>query len=323
MKHAFTLLLGIWLTVSLAGCAPAQEQPVPTGTPVPPTATPQPAPTATPAPTPAPDLGPWKLLRQLEYKDNDSAINFGAFLNESHGILVGYSGLVRYTSNGGQNWDVGNSSSLCRFGLDIVDEQIAWNCGNGGHVRVSTDGGATWKPVTDYGKSEPDHCRYLSFLDAQTGWAAAPAMLGATLDGGVTWTDLSLPKGTSKIAAISLRTPTEGYVLDIQGVLLVTADGGKTWTLRSLSLPKGGKLPMDFAPLTAMRFWDAQHGRVVYNLSGQFWTATTEDGGITWKQQAMPDVKGIYNLFLTRDGQTLSAIDVTKRKILILQYQQP
>jgi photosystem II stability/assembly factor-like uncharacterized protein len=112
-------------------------------------------------------------------------------------------------------------------------------------------------------------------------------------------------------------------VLDIQGVLLVTADGGKTWTLRSLSLPKGGKLPVDFAPLTAMRFWDAQHGRVVYNLSGQFWTATTEDGGVTWKQQAMPDVKGIYNLFLTRDGQTLTAIDVTKRKILILQYQQP
>jgi hypothetical protein len=83
------------------------------------------------------------------------------------------------------------------------------------------------------------------------------------------------------------------------------------------------KLPLDFAPVTAMRFWNAQHGRVVYIQSGQLWTATTDDGDATWKQQAMPNVKGIYNLFLTRDGQTLSAIDATNKDILILQYQQP
>ena len=91
------------------------------------------------------------------------------FHDDGFGITVGYSGDVRYTTDGGQLWTSAENKSWCRYGLDIVDEKTAWHCGNGGHVRASTDGGQTWQTVADFGPNQPDHCRFLSFLDAKTG----------------------------------------------------------------------------------------------------------------------------------------------------------
>jgi photosystem II stability/assembly factor-like uncharacterized protein len=136
---------------------------------------------------------------------------------------------VYYSADGGQNWSPGKNTSFCRFGLNIVDQQTAWNCGNGGHVRVSTDGGKNWQAVANFGGSEPDQCCFLSFLDAHTGWAAAPQLLGVTTNGGSIWNKLALPKGIKDVAAIALRTATEGYLLDTTGTVFVTTDGGLTW----------------------------------------------------------------------------------------------
>lgn len=104
--------------------------------------------------------------------------NIGGFYNDNFGITVGYSGEVHYTNDGGVNWPKGNNKSLCRFGLDIVNEKVAWNCGNGGHVRKTIDGGQNWENVSDFGESVPNHCRYLSFLNENVGWIASPEKIG-------------------------------------------------------------------------------------------------------------------------------------------------
>jgi photosystem II stability/assembly factor-like uncharacterized protein len=315
MKKTLALVLLIVIAICFSGCAPAPTEAPATA--IPPTDSPLPPPTITP--TPAPDYGPWHLVRQIKYSDPSASVYYGGFLNDSFGILIGASGLVEYTQDGGQSWGTGSNQSWCRFGLDIVDEKIAWNCGNPGHVRLTTDGGKTWTAVADYGPGEPNHCRYLSFLDAQTGWAATPGMLAATSDGAATWTDLALPAGTGEIAAISLRTPTDGYVLDARGTLLATADGGTTWESNSVNLPAAGELLIDPTPLTSMRFWDADHGRILVLKSG-FWTGDTSDGGKTWTWTKMPSVKGARSSYMSRDGRTLSMIDVTKQDILLLEY---
>lgn len=48
-----------------------------------------------------------------------------------------------------------------------------------------------------------------------------------TTDGGATWEALALPEGVSRVAAISLRTPADGYLVDMEGVLYITQNGGK------------------------------------------------------------------------------------------------
>ncbi len=311
MKNGLLVtVLFLLILVSLTGCTPAAT---PTAVALPPAA----APTA--VPTAIPSSGPWQVIRHAQY---EQSVYQAGFLDDSFGIMVGYNGAVYYTTDGGKNWPQGNNTSYCRFGLDIVDQQTAWNCGNAGHVRLSTDGGKNWEAVADFGSSEPDQCRFMSFLDAQTGWAAAPQLLGVTIDGGTTWNTPALPKEIKDVAAIALRTATEGYLLDTTGTIFVTTDGGKTWTTRSLGLDDNEELTIAKAPTAAMRFTDAQNGMVVFDLGGKVFSARTTDGGQTWKREPVEVSYDTPTLYLAHDGLTLTAIDGLS-DLTVLRYQKP
>jgi len=177
------------------------------------------------------------------------------------------------------------------------------------NLSVSTDGGKTWKAIAE--KAGGMGC-LLAFADANTGWLGFGAKFEMTRDGGATWQELTLPQGVSKVAAISLRTPTDGYLVDADGVLYVTQDGGKTWSSRSLGLDNPGI--MGFAsgafinetPQAAVRFFDADHGLVVLGLSGKanLVAFRTADGGKTWAEESLPAELG--KPYLTRDGKYLT-----------------
>jgi photosystem II stability/assembly factor-like uncharacterized protein len=325
MRWIVIELLSIVLFLSLVACRPGlppmpAQQPVslpPTNTPTSlPMATHTPRPTATPQPTRQTDYGAWELVASSRPNGTTFAAGFDS---ESYGLTVGYSGDVRYTTDGGQTWARADNVSMCRFGLDIVDTRIAWHCGNGGAVRLSVDGGRTWSKGGAYGPNQPNHCRFLSFLDDKTGWAATPSMLGMTTDGGQTWTDLVLPEGTDKIATIALRTPSDGYVLDLRGRLFATQDGGQTWTMHSLGLKDGQLLPTGVTPMAAMRFLDDRQGIVVYQVARQVWAAQSTDGGQTWRHELIPGIEDVYAFYLAHDGRLLTLFDAAQ--VVVLQHR--
>jgi photosystem II stability/assembly factor-like uncharacterized protein len=277
--------------------------------------------TSTPTPTGLPSLGHWDILQHIYYSDLPKSnlkgnigpaywayvVTLAGFQTDSFGLTVGPDDDVRYTTDGGQSWTKAASALHCRFGLEIVDEKVAWHCGNGG-TRFSTDGGQTWQTVA------PSACPYMSFLDAQTGWAASPYVLQATSDGGASWNTVTLPSIMQEIVTIALRTASDGYILDKAGNLLVTADGGKSWEKRSLGLEKGDRLITATAgPKVAMRFLDAQHGVVVFDLDDRtVWFAVTWDGGQSWQRAEIPQLRGqsyYYHLFLSQDGRLLTVTD--------------
>ncbi len=308
------MLLFLGVLIILAGCSPAPTQI--------PTPTPSPQPTQPPA-TPTPKVA-WQVLQKSAYTH---AVNYAGFLNESFGITVGYAGEVHYTTDGGATWPLASNKSMCRFGLEIVDEQTAWHCGNGGHVRKSTDGGKTWSEVANFGPNEPNQCRFLSFLDDTTGWAATPSELAATNDGGQTWQKITPPEGFLAISAIELRTPQDGYLLGSSGKLYVTSDGGQTWTAQDLAFTKDAFTSKMPSPLAALRFTDEKHGLIILTRGnadeGYFvWSAYTEDGGGTWREDRVPVAKGIPFLFLARDGSTLTVVDTVMKKLTVLKFQQ-
>ncbi len=316
MKHSRLFALPV-LLILMVGCKPATPPP-PAPTETAPTAAP--APTATATPSQAEDDSPWQVIFQGQVEQPTTV---AGFLDENFGITAGSAGEVHYTIDGGETWSEADNSSMCRFGLEIVDEQLAWHCGNGGHVRVSTDGGHTWQAVADYGPNEPKHCRFLSFLDAEIGWAATPYQLGATADGGASWVDVALPGGIQDMAAIALRTATDGYLLDVAGNMFVTQDGGETWSPPSPGLiPEGKELLSGFAPAAAMRFFDADHGLVALSLKGEegveILIMRTADGGQTWEQESALATFGAP--YLTRDGTMLTIVGLSK-KITVLRYQ--
>ncbi len=312
MKKAAEIILLVILTFSgTTGCAHAT--PAPKVDP----------PTATALPTPTQDIGygPWELVQAVTYSHG---VNVAGFLNDSFGITVGGYGEVHYTTDGGKTWPWAVNSSMCRFGLDIVDETTAWHCGNGGTISISTDGGRTWQEAGKFGNNEPDQCRYMSFLDDTTGWAASPDQLGSTIDGGKTWKVLSLPEGIQKIAAIRRRTASDGYILDSAGTLFTTQDSGQSWSKNSLGLGADEQLSIYPTPQSVLYFTDANQGVVVYTLANQqVWSARTMDGGKTWQRQQMPKVGMFSALYLSPNGRYLTVTTASFTTITLLRSGQP
>lgn len=244
----------------------------------------------------------WKKIRTISIKHKS---NIGGFNDDQFGITVGYAGEVHYTTDGGKMWPQGINTSFCRFGLEIIDNKIAYNCGNAGHVRKTVDGGANWTEVSDFGDYEPNQCRYLSFIDENTGWIAAPKKLGSTIDGGKTWTNIDLPNKATNILAISLVNKDEGYIVDSTSILYITKDGGKTWTNKKLSMNN-----MDNAVWNTnnevLRFLNSKNGIIFYyDKSNKLKCYRTTDGGDTWKEDILPDITG-DGLYLSKDCKYLS-----------------
>ncbi len=260
------------------------------------------APTSTQAPTEVPVS--WQIVHKLDL-DNDTY--FAGFHQENYGITVGYGGEVVTTDDGGDTWMEANNDSWCRFGLDIVDENVAWHVGNGGHVGVSVDGGRNWQRVSDL--SDSGISKSIRFLDEQTGWAASEKELWATSDGGQTWVDVLLPESGITILTIELLTEVDGFILTHPGILYATHDGGATWN--SLDLGVGGD-QISILALPSMRFFDAQNGLIVAKINGKgAMTFRTADAGETWERKDMlVDIESMNpTFFLSSDGETLTIKD--------------
>lgn len=286
-KHAFRIL--ILSVVLLVGCN--QTSPA--------------TPTDLPSSQGEIAQGSWQIINEFEV---NHPTTLAGILEGGFGLTAGPGGDIRYTNDGGVTWTEADNDSLCRYGLEIVSRELAWHCGNGGQIGRSIDGWKTWQAVTEFGSNEPRHCRLLSFLDDETGWAATPYELGATNDGGKTWLDVKLPDDRGKIVAIDLASNGVGYLLDSSFNLLTTKDGGETWGTQSLNPPDGGKLIDHSAPMAAMRWLNSSTGIILINLYGDgeslVLSYSTTDGGQTWQKEVIPVQIGA--LFLTRDAKTLT-----------------
>ncbi len=280
--------------------------------------------------------GHWEVIRQIDYGSIPQSnlkgtadpayllflVTMAGFHSETFGIAAGPDDDVRYTLDGGQSWTRAANALHCRHGLEIVDDRVAWHCGNGG-TRVSGDGGQTWKTVS------PSACPYMSFLDSQTGWTASTVAIQATQDGGETWNDVPMPAAMKDIAAIAFQPDHTGYVLDVDGNLFVTVDEGKRWDVRSLGLKNGEHLTATAnGPRAALRFLDDQHGMVVFDLIDEtVWFALTADGGKSWQRAEIPELRGLstyYQFFLSQDGSLLTAtdnFDHGKNTSILLKYR--
>lgn len=208
----------------------------------------------------------------------------GIFYDDANGIAVGYSGLTRFTTDGGKNWNTASNSSMCLFTCTMIDAANAVAAGNGSNVRVSKNSGKSWDAATNIvgrGKS-------LSFLDPARGWASSKTWIGETVDGGTTWTTIAIPSGTL-VETVCMMAPGSGYFISPKGELFSTSNYGQHWESLSVPFPANAKA---FIPsyktdnqAVALRMTGSTGVLAAIGMAGKspaLRIKTTVNGGKTW-----------------------------------------
>jgi photosystem II stability/assembly factor-like uncharacterized protein len=264
----------------------------------------------------------WKQIKEIIPSEKKIKNRYAGFFNNDFGISTYQYGILSYTVDGGETWTPGINKSDCIAGLEIMDENNAIISANYSEVRVSNDGGLNWKEVPKFGDMKNEHCRYLSFIDSNTGWIANRKEIGYTADGGKTWESINTPQNLSDIGAIWLSSKTEGYILSTDDKLYGTTDAGKTWSEKELGL--GGAWLL-VCPAATLHVSDQNSFQVVaYHESETkkgYYYYNTVDGGDSWEKELVVEGSPGF-VYLNREGTLLTISDDGGNTIRVFQYVQ-
>ncbi|HEX8719513.1 MAG TPA: YCF48-related protein [Pyrinomonadaceae bacterium] len=199
------------------------------------------------------------------------------------------------TADGGRTWSRvevtrGADAGLRLTGLRFADREHGWVFGEMGALYATRDGGGTWER-----QRAPTRHLLLgaSFLDAQTGWVSGGGLtVLKTSDGGATWRAGTVylpassgaqrpdapgaPEGregrapSRRLNAVWFATQEAGWAVGAGGVIIATADGGRTWR------PQSSGVGDD---LFDVKFFDEREGWAVGSGGTML---HTRDGGRTW-----------------------------------------
>jgi photosystem II stability/assembly factor-like uncharacterized protein len=190
-------------------------------------------------------------------------------------------------------WTAHTSGVAATFrGVSVVSDTVAWASGSGSTVLRTTDGGKTWPALTV--TSERLDFRDVDAVDARTAYllsigTGTASRIYKTADAGVTWTLQHTnqdPKGF--LDAMAFWDATHGIVVgdSVDGAfsILLTADGGKTWTpVPSSSLPPALPGEGAFAASgTNVTVYGDSHAWFATGAAAKSRVLHTSDRGRTW-----------------------------------------
>ncbi len=206
------------------------------------------------------------------------------FLNADLGYVVGDSGMVEKTTDGGDLWTpVPVETAYPVRDLCFSNDSLGWvvtgdpNASAGsGSVWHTANGGTTWtqQPL---GTTQ---ARFgVSFVSDTRGWACGsnngPWDIRSTTNGGTTWTSQS-GSGFGWTYDIQCISPTIGWTVGVvyfpsaSGFVLKTTNGGAVWSQQNTG-------PVPF--LYGIQFVDSLHG---YAVGDAGTVLGTVNGGTNW-----------------------------------------
>lgn len=134
-------------------------------------------------------------------------------------------------------WETLKVETTASFrGLSVVNDRVVWASGTRGTVIRSIDGGNTWSVDSIPNAATFDLRSIFALSDLEAHVAATSGRIWRTTDGGKSWSlTYQSPDTSMFLDAITFRNEREGMTLgDPMGgrfVILVTNDGGATWTM--------------------------------------------------------------------------------------------
>lgn len=246
---------------------------------------------------------PWEVLPGAPSLTGGPKQDDAFFLDAQHGFVAsGPEWSIHETRDGGATWTTSLEQQGTFFrALYFVDAMhgFAGNLGTGLSSAITdddvmyetTDGGASWAPVTDITGPAPSGICNFDALDEDhifaVGRANGPSHLMTSADGGASWTSIDL--GAHLMMAIDVRfsSPTEGVVAGMGPgqtcVVIRTTDAGQTFAPVFTSTTPGSLCwKLDF-PSEQVGYLAVQD-----TTSGPGTFGKTTDGGATWQELPLP-----------------------------------
>jgi hypothetical protein len=181
------------------------------------------------------------------------------FTDNNIGCVVGQSGIILKTTNGGTNWNSQASGTTDHlYSVLFIDNNTGWVVGgswvvrSNGIILKTTDGGTNWLSQTI---GTGNLLQSVHFTDQNAGWAV-----------GVSGTILKLPSGTSQtsgttedLKSVYFNDQNTGWAVGENGTILNTTNGGVTFMEEGIGeLPNSYNLtqnyPNPFNPKTTIKY---------------------------------------------------------------------
>ena len=188
------------------------------------------------------------------------------------------------------------------------------------------DGVGCFKSLEEARINDATNLQHAQFLDPNTGWVASKESLFKTTNGGKTWQQLNVNiPAESSITSFFFTSKETGWLAVVSKIeeegfssrLLVTNDGGNTWTERQ-SFPNE-------VEVNVVRFQDAKTGFVAGSktvkrgtLILEIFLTRTTDGGASWTDLSARINLTITNRFGVATGSVYDIVFTEPSRIHLL-----
>ena len=268
----------------------------------------------------------WTVLREDDILRGDGIegmLQDVYFMDNQNGMVVGDSGLMLKTSDGGKTWEkveidmrppgagqspgaggggpppgFGRGGPAPLYNIYFIDENVGYITGGRGIILKTEDGGKTW--ARKMARSDTPgrggrrggiraNLMGIQMISETTGFiAGSENTILKTTDGGETWVGSSerarVGETRNNLENIWFVSPTTGWVIGSFGTLLHTADGGENWEKRDPGFDNN---------LFGIYFFDENTGWI---CGQEGLILHTTDGGATWNQQKAESFDDLHDI---------------------------
>ncbi|MDY0086814.1 MAG: YCF48-related protein, partial [Bacteroidales bacterium] len=232
----------------------------------------------------------------IDFPAEGVQIRFVDFRDNNHGVVVAWSHIFT-TSDAGESWHYTHWQQAGDYvAADFVDNNTGWITGSGSILIKTSDGGINWNR-----QSIPSiHGQAIDFVNENVGFVAGHLnqnysypRLYKTLDGGESWTTVSLPERFERFGGLSVINEQQIWIaahnhsVNHDSTFAVfkayyTNNGGANWTIFEIGQTDGSMI-------RKMKFITAEEGYIM--SYGQLYR--TFNGGENW--EAIPIETGFIS----------------------------
>ena len=167
-----------------------------------------------------------------------NGLNSSSFINDNTGWIVGISGTMLKTTNGGANWNILQNGSMETYvSVCFKDVNNGWllskispEASGKAFIRHTTNGGLSWFNQLILGDSIQG-ADNIQFLNLNTGYAlvfSARNYIFKTRNGGTNWSVVSSPTNIW-MRKLFFKDENTGWICGEAGYIFRTTNGGINW----------------------------------------------------------------------------------------------